>query len=108
MGRKTEEELKEKGIKYNIGKFPFKANSRAKTNDETDGFVKFLSDAETDKILGVHIIATVAGEMIGEPTFAIEYGASSEDIARTCHAHPTLTEAIKEAAMSAYDKPIHT
>lgn len=106
VGR-TEEELKEAGIKYRVGKFPFKANSRARTNFETDGFVKFLSEAETDKILGIHIIGSNAGELIGECVLAVEYGASSEDIARTCHAHPTLTEAVKEAAMLAYDKPIH-
>jgi dihydrolipoamide dehydrogenase len=103
----TEEELKQKGIAYNVGKFPFRGNSRAKTNEDVEGMVKFLSDKETDKILGVHIMGTMAGELIGECVLAIEYGASSEDIARTCHAHPTLSEAVKEAAMAAYDKPIH-
>jgi len=103
----TEEELKQSGVKYNIGKFPFVANSRAKTNADTDGFVKFLADKETDKVLGVHILGPDAGELIGECTLALEYGASSEDISRTCHAHPTLSEAVKEAAMSAHGKPIN-
>lgn len=103
----NEEQLKAAGIAYNIGKFPFLANSRAKTNLDTDGFVKILSDKETDRILGAHIIGPNAGEMIAEATLAIEYGASSEDVARTCHAHPTLSEAFKEAAMAAYDKAIH-
>lgn len=103
----NEAELKAAGIKYNVGSFPFTANSRAKTNLETDGMVKFLSDAETDRILGVHIIGANAGEMIAEGTLAIEYGASSEDVARTCHAHPTLAEAFKEAAMATYSKAIH-
>lgn len=104
---KHEGELKAEGIKYKIGKFPFLANSRAKTNQDTDGFVKFLTEAETDKVLGVHIIGPNAGEMIAEAGLAMEYGASAEDIARTCHAHPTLSEAFKEAAMAAYDKAIH-
>ncbi|KAH7907447.1 hypothetical protein BJ138DRAFT_1174558 [Hygrophoropsis aurantiaca] len=104
---KTEQELKAAGVKYNVGKFPFAANSRAKTNLDSEGFVKFLSEAETDKILGVHIIGPNAGEMISEGVLAMEYGASSEDIARTTHAHPTLSEAFKEAAMAAYGKPIH-
>lgn len=103
----TEEQLKEAKIAYNIGKFPFLANSRAKTNVDTEGFVKILSDKETDRILGIHIIGPNAGEMIAEGVLAVEYGASSEDVARTCHAHPTLSEAFKEAAMAAYDKPIH-
>lgn len=103
----NEKELKDAGVKYNVGTFPFSANSRAKTNLETDGMVKFLSDAETDRILGVHIIGPNAGEMIAEGTLALEYGASSEDVARTCHAHPTLAEAFKEAAMSTYAKAIH-
>ena len=103
----NEAELKNAGVKYNIGSFPFTANSRAKTNLETDGMVKFLSDKETDRILGVHIIGANAGEMIAEATLALEYGASSEDVARTCHAHPTLAEAFKEAAMSTYSAPIH-
>lgn len=104
---KTEEELKNAGIKYRIGKFPFRANSRARTNAEVDGFVKFLAEEGTDKILGVHIIGSNAGELIGEAVLAVEYGASCEDIGRTCHAHPTLSEAVKEAAMQAYGKPIH-
>ncbi|KAM6494629.1 dihydrolipoyl dehydrogenase [Amanita muscaria] len=104
---KTEQELKSEGVKYNIGKFMFTANSRAKTNLDSDGFVKILTEKETDKILGIHIIGPNAGEMIAEGVLAIEYGASAEDIARTCHAHPTLSEAFKEAAMAAYDKPIH-
>jgi len=103
----TEEQLKEKGLKYKVGKFPFKANSRARTNDDSEGLVKFLSDAETDRVLGVHIIGPNAGELIAEATLGIEYGASSEDIARTCHAHPTLSEAVKEAAMSTYSSPIN-
>lgn len=104
---KTEDELKEKGIKYRIGKFPFKANSRARTNADADGFVKFLADPETDKILGAHIIGPEAGNLIHEAVLGIEYEASSEDIARTCHAHPTLAEAVKEAALATFDKPIH-
>jgi len=104
---KTEQTLKEEGVKYNVGKFPFMANSRARTNKDADGLVKFLSDAETDRILGIHIVGPNAGELIAEGVLAMEYGASSEDIARTCHAHPTLSEAFKEAAMATYDKPIH-
>jgi dihydrolipoamide dehydrogenase len=104
---KTEEELKEAGVDYNKGIFPFSANSRARANGSTDGFVKVLADAKTDKILGAHIIGPNAGEMIAEAVIAIEYGASSEDLARTCHAHPTLSEAFKEACMDTYDKPIH-
>merc|ERR1712100_847738 len=105
---KTEEELKKEGVDYKTGVFPMSANSRARTNDDADGFVKFLTDKKTDRILGVHMICTNAGELIAEPTFAMEYGASSEDLGRTCHAHPTLTEALKEAAMAAYDKPVHS
>lgn len=103
----TEEQVKEKGIAYNVGKFPFAANSRAKTNLDTEGWVKFISEKETDRILGIHIMGPNAGEMIAEGALAIEYGASSEDIARTCHAHPTLSEAFKEAAMATYGKAIH-
>lgn len=103
----NEEQLKEQGIKYKVGKFPFIANSRAKTNLDTDGFVKFLADAETQRVLGVHIIGPNAGEMIAEGGLALEYGASTEDIARTCHAHPTLSEAFKEAALATFDKPIN-
>ncbi|KIK08970.1 hypothetical protein K443DRAFT_498466 [Laccaria amethystina LaAM-08-1] len=104
---KTEQELKAAGVQYNIGKFSFAANSRAKTNLDTDGFVKFITEKETDKILGVHVIGPNAGEMIAEGVLAMEYGASSEDVARTTHAHPTLSEAFKEAAMAAHSKPIH-
>jgi len=105
---KTEEQLKEKGIKYKIGKFPFLANSRAKAIDESEGFVKILADSTTDKVLGAHIIGQHAGEMIAEMSVAMEFGASSEDIARTCHAHPTFSEAIKEAALSVEKRQIHS
>ncbi|OYX48080.1 MAG: dihydrolipoyl dehydrogenase [Alphaproteobacteria bacterium 32-64-14] len=97
---KTEEELKAAGIAYKVGKFPFSANSRAKTNHETDGFAKILADATTDQVLGAHLIGVGVGEMIAEVCVAMEFGASSEDIARTCHAHPTLTEAIRQASMA--------
>lgn len=97
---KTEEELKEAGVAYKVGKFPFSANSRAKTNHETDGFVKILADATTDQVLGAHMVGVGAGEMIAEVCVAMEFGASSEDIARTCHAHPTLTEAVRQASMA--------
>jgi dihydrolipoamide dehydrogenase len=103
----NEQEVKAAGIKYRVGTFPFSANSRAKTNLDTEGQVKFIADAETDRILGVHIIGANAGEMVAEATLAVEYGASCEDIARTCHAHPTLAEAFKEAAMATYSKAIH-
>lgn len=103
----NEAELKEQGVKYKTGSFPFSANSRAKTNLETDGLVKFYADAETDRILGIHIVGPNAGEMIAEGVLAIEYGASSEDVGRTSHAHPTLAEAFKEAAMATYGKAIH-
>jgi dihydrolipoamide dehydrogenase len=96
---KTEEELKAAGIAYKVGKFPFTANARAKTIAATEGFVKILADAATDKVLGCHIIGPEAGNLIQEVTLAIEFGAASEDIARTCHAHPTLTEAVRQAAM---------
>lgn len=104
---KTEEELKEAGVDFAKGNFPFSANSRARANGSSEGFVKVLTDKATDRILGVHIIGPNAGEMIAEGVIGMEYGASSEDIARTCHAHPTLSEAFKEACMDAYDKPIH-
>ncbi len=104
---KTEEELKNLNINYKIGKFPFLANSRAKVNNETEGFVKILAESETDKVLGVHIIGPHCGDMIAEMAIAMEFGASSEDIARTCHAHPTHTEAIKEAALAVDKRPIH-
>ncbi|PSS09225.1 hypothetical protein M430DRAFT_146943 [Amorphotheca resinae ATCC 22711] len=103
----NEQELKAAGVKYKIGTFPFSANSRAKTNLDTEGMVKMIVDAETDRILGIHIIGPGAGEMIAEGTLAIEYGASSEDIGRTSHAHPTLSEAFKEAAMNCYSSAIH-
>ncbi len=104
---KTEEELQKLKINYKVGKFPFLANSRAKVNNETEGFVKILADSKTDKVLGVHIIGPHCGDMIAEMGLAMEFGASSEDIARTCHAHPTHTEAIKEAALSVDKRPIH-
>lgn len=104
---KTEEELKAAGIAYNAGTFPMMANSRARTVGESDGFVKVLADKETDRILGVHIIASNAGEMIQEGCIGMEYGAASEDLARTCHAHPTLSEAFKEACLATYSKPIN-
>jgi dihydrolipoamide dehydrogenase len=96
---KTEEELKAAGIAYKIGKFPFTANPRAKTIAATEGFVKILADAKTDRVLGVHILGAEAGDLIAEASLAIEFGASSEDIARTSHAHPTLGEAVRQAAM---------
>ena len=104
---KTEEQLKEEKKSYKIGKFPFLANSRAKVNNETEGFVKILADSKTDKVLGVHIIGPHCGDMIAEMALAMEFGASAEDIARTCHAHPTHTEAIKEAALAVDKRPIH-
>jgi dihydrolipoamide dehydrogenase len=104
---KTEEQLKNDNKPYKVGKFPFLANSRAKVNNETDGFVKILADSQTDKILGVHIIGPHCGDMIAEMALAMEFGASAEDIARTCHAHPTHTEAIKEAALAVDKRPIH-
>ena len=104
---KTEEELKEEKKSYKVGKFPFLANSRAKVNNETEGFVKILADSTTDKVLGVHIIGPHCGDMIAEMALAMEFGASAEDIARTCHAHPTHTEAIKEAALAVDKRPIH-
>ncbi|KIM38553.1 hypothetical protein M413DRAFT_447777 [Hebeloma cylindrosporum] len=104
---KTEQELKKEGVSYKIGKFSFAANSRAKTNLDSEGFVKILTEKETDRILGVHVIGPNAGEMIAEGVLAVEYGASAEDVARTTHAHPTLSEAFKEACMAAYSKPIH-
>lgn len=106
VGR-TEEELKAEGADYAVGKFPFMANSRARANGDTEGFVKLLTDRETDEILGAHIIGPDAGTMIAELVLAMEYGASSEDVARTCHAHPTLNEAVKEAALAAHGKPLN-
>jgi dihydrolipoamide dehydrogenase len=104
---KTEEELKAAGIAYNTGKFPFTANGRAKVNLTTDGFVKVLSDAKTDRVLGVHIVGADAGTMITEATIAMEFGGSAEDVARTCHPHPTLSEAVKEAALAVGKRAIH-
>ena len=105
---KTEEQLKNDKINYKVGKFSLMANSRAKTINETEGFVKILADSKTDKVLGVHMIGSNAGELIAEMALAMEFGASSEDIARTCHAHPTFSEAIKEAALSVDKRPIHS
>jgi len=99
---KSEEDLKKEGVEYTVGKFPFAANSRAKCNDETDGLVKVLADKTTDRLLGAHIIGPGAGEMINEAVLAMEYGASCEDIARVCHAHPTCSEAFREANLAAY------
>ena len=104
---KTEEELKAAGVAYNVGKFPFTANGRAKVNLTTEGFVKIIADAKTDRVLGVHLICADAGNMIAEATIAMEFGASAEDIARTCHAHPTLPEAVKEAAMAVAKRAVH-
>ena len=106
VGR-TEEQLKEAGIAYKSGKFPFQANSRARASGGGEGFVKILSDAETDQVLGAHIVGPDAGTLIAEIALAMEFGASSEDIARTCHAHPTLNEAVKEAALAVDGRPIH-
>ena len=105
---KTEEQLKELKVKYKVGKFPFLANSRAKAINEPEGFVKILADEKTDKVIGVHIIGPHAGEIIAETAIAMEFGASSEDIARTCHAHPTFSEAVKEAALSVDKRAIHS
>ena len=105
---KTEQQLIKENIKYKIGKFPFMANSRAKVINETEGFVKILAEEKTDKVLGVHIIGPHAGDMIAEMVLAMEFGASSEDIARTCHAHPTYSEAIKEAALAIDKRSIHS
>ncbi|MEM7442432.1 MAG: dihydrolipoyl dehydrogenase [Pseudomonadota bacterium] len=104
---KTEEELKQAAVEYRVGKFPFTANGRARAMNATDGFVKILADAKTDRVLGVHIIGAEAGTMIAECALAMEFSASSEDIARTCHAHPTLNEAVKEAALAVDKRPIH-
>jgi len=104
---KSEEDLKASGVAYKVGKVPFTANARAKVNKTTDGFVKVLADAGTDRILGVHIIAPAASEMIAEAAVIMEFGGSAEDLARTCHAHPSLTEAVKEAALAADKRAIH-
>src|SRR5690242_13246857 len=104
---KTEEELKQAGVNYTVGKFPFTANGRSKVNQTTDGFVKILADAKTDRVLGVHIIGIEAGEMIHEAAVLMEFGGAAEDLARTCHAHPTRSEAIKEAALAVGKRAIH-
>ena len=104
---KTEEELKAAGVEYRVGKFPFLANSRGRSSGQTDGFVKILADKKTDRVLGVHILAAQAGTMIAEAVLGMEFGASAEDIARTCHAHPTLNEAVKEAALAVDARAIH-
>jgi len=106
VGR-TEEQLKEAGLAYSVGKFPFLANGRARSMNDTDGFVKILADAATDQVLGAHIIGPNAGDLIAEIVLAIEFGAAAEDIARTCHAHPALSEAVKEAALAANGRAIH-
>jgi dihydrolipoamide dehydrogenase len=106
VGR-TEDQLKEAGVSYRVGRFPFTANGRAKVNRQTDGFVKILADLATDRVLGVHIIGADAGNMIAEAAIAMEFGAAAEDIARTCHAHPTLTEAVREAALAVDGRAIH-
>ena len=104
---KTEEELKAAGVAYKVGKFPFTANGRARAMLATDGFVKILADKETDRVLGGHIVGFGAGEMIHEIAVLMEFGGSSEDLGRTCHAHPTMSEAVKEAALATFFKPIH-
>ena len=104
---KTEEELKKAGVEYKVGKFPFSANGRARAMLHTDGFVKILSDKATDRVLGCHIVGFGAGEMISEVSVLMEFGGSAEDLARTCHPHPTMSEAVKEAALAAFFKPIH-
>ncbi len=106
VGR-SEEELKEAGVEYRAGKFPFTANGRARAMNRTDGFVKVLADKATDRVLGVHIVGAGAGEMIHEAAVLMEFGGSAEDLARTCHAHPTMSEAVREAAMAAWFKPVH-
>ncbi|HYM99838.1 MAG TPA: FAD-dependent oxidoreductase, partial [Aestuariivirgaceae bacterium] len=106
VGR-SEEELKQLGIAYKTGKFPFIANGRAKANQTTDGFVKVLADAKSDRVLGVHIVGAMAGELIHECAVLMEFGGSAEDLARTCHAHPTLSEAVKEAALAVEGRAIH-
>ena len=105
---KNEEELKAAGVAYKVGKFPFTANGRARAMRASDGFVKVLADAETDRVLGVHIVAMGAGELIAEAAVLMEFGGSSEDLARTCHAHPTMSEAVREAAMAVEKRAIHS
>ena len=104
---KTEEELKAAGVAYRAGKFPFSANGRARVMLEKDGFVKVLADEKTDRVLGVHIVGPFAGELIAEAAVLMEFAGAAEDLARVCHAHPTLSEAVKEAALAAWFKPIH-
>ncbi len=104
---KTEEQLKEEGRAYKVGKFPYMGNARAKAVFQGDGFVKLLADAETDRVLGAHIIGPAAGELIHEICVAMEFGASAQDVALTCHAHPTFSEAVREAALACGDGPIH-
>jgi dihydrolipoamide dehydrogenase len=105
---KTEEQLKAEGIAYKAGKFPFTANGRARAMNEMDGFVKILADATTDKVLGAHIVGPNAGDLLAEVVLAMEFGAAAEDIARTCHSHPGLGEAVKEAALAVDGRPLHT
>jgi len=104
---KTEEQLKEAGVEYRVGKFPFAANSRARTMGESDGLVKILADKRSDRVLGVHIVGPLAGDLLAEAVLAMEFGATAEDIARTCHAHPGMGEAVKEAALAVDGRPIH-
>ena len=104
---KTEEELKRDGVAYKVGKFPFSANARARAMLHTEGFVKILADKKTDRVLGMHVVGFGAGELIHEAAVLMEFGGSSEDLARTCHAHPTMSEAVKEAALATFFKPIH-
>ena len=106
VGR-TEDSLKQEGVAYNVGKFPFSANARARCNGDTEGFVKILADATSDRVLGVHIVCAHAGDLIAEAVIAMEVGASAEDIARTCHAHPSMGESLKEAAMDVDGRAIH-
>jgi dihydrolipoamide dehydrogenase len=103
----TEDELKERGVAYTVGKFPFTANGRARAMKRMDGFVKVLADAATDRVLGAHIIGPSAGDLIHEVAVLMEFGGSSEDLARTCHAHPTLSEAVKEAALAVEKRALH-
>ena len=107
MVGRGEEELKEAGIEYRVGKFPFTANARARAMNRTEGFVKVLADKATDRVLGVHIVGVGAGELIQEAAVLMEFGGSAEDLARTTHSHPTMSEAVREAAMAAWFKPIH-
>jgi dihydrolipoamide dehydrogenase len=104
---KTEEALKEQGVSYKVGKFPFSANSRGRATGDTDGFVKILVDADTDRVLGVHILGPLAGDLISEAVIAMKFGASAEDIARTCHAHPSMGEAVREAALAVAARALH-